>query len=102
VETYHQSGSASGSLARHNAGIVWENESNENLNGEVTLRTVHGSRYKHYTGRIVTDAGSNGATMCATDVSGVIKTTSAITHVKFAASSGNITSGTIRMYGYAV
>ena len=53
-------------------------------------------------GEIMTFAGVTAGTVpVGFTIRGNVLTASAITHVKFAASSGNITSGTIRMYGFA-
>ena len=78
---------------------LWSSGTGRSLTGTLWINDARSSLFKHIAGN--TQMVYTSDAMMAIKVDGQINTTSAITHIKFAAASGNITSGKIRLYGIA-
>ena len=107
----HDEGDSATTLATHSGSAVLHqetvfqdlgrslgNDNDQSLNGELHLFEPSSATFvKHFMG-VINEAGAADQTV-QRFVSGYVNTTTAITRIRFKMDSGNIDSGTIKMYG---
>lgn len=93
-------GASSISLANGFAVNVWTTGTGGSLNGGLFLHNVNGSLWKTLVGQLGCIYVPSGAFVSG-QMTAQISTTSVVNALKFAPSTGNIASGTIRVYGVA-
>ena len=74
------------------------NDNDQSLVGQLHLFDPSNSSHVTHFMAVINEAGSTNQTV-QRHVSGYVNTTTAITRIRFKADSGNIDSGTIKMYG---
>ena len=74
------------------------NDNDQSLSGQLYLFDPSNSSHVTHFEAVINEAGSTNQTV-QRHVAGYINTTTAITRIRFKADSGNIDSGTIKMYG---
>ena len=109
--SYHQEDDSAAALNAHSGSAILHqetgfqdlgrslgNDNDQSLSGELHLFEPSSTTFvKHFMGVINEAANDNGTNQRF--VAGYVNTTTAITRIRFKADSGNIDSGTIKMYG---
>ena len=111
ILSYHQEDDSAAALNAHSGSAILHqetgfqdlgrslgNDNDQSLSGELHLFEPSSTTFvKHFMGVINEAANDNGTNQRF--VAGYVNTTTAITRIRFKADSGNIDSGTIKMYG---
>jgi len=111
ILSYHQEDDSAAALGAHSGSAILHqetgfqdlgrslgNDNDQSLSGELHLFEPSSTTFvKHFMGVINEAANDNGTNQRF--VAGYVNTTTAITRIRFKADSGNIDSGTIKMYG---
>jgi len=111
ILSYHQEDGSAAALGAHSGSAILHqetgfqdlgrslgNDNDQSLSGELHLFEPSSTTFvKHFMGVINEAANDNGTNQRF--VAGYVNTTTAITRIRFKADSGNIDSGTIKMYG---
>ena len=111
ILSYHQEDGSAAALGAHSGSAILHqetgfqdlgrslgNDNDQSLSGELHLFEPSSTTFvKHFMG-VINEAGSTNQSV-QRHVAGYVNTTTAITRIRFKADSGNIDSGTIKMYG---